>query len=99
MPFANYIHEYLKFAFATRFKRGDPNGASVMMMINGDSMNLKRKDYGDAFLAWNVATSKYLSAMKSIANGQPLEDFNVDYLINDMAKCKSKLETLTKNTH
>jgi len=62
-------------------------------------MNLKRKDYGDAFLAWNVATTKYLNAMRAISNGQPLEDFSVEVLIEDMAKCKTRLEILKKDSH
>lgn len=59
-------------------------------------MDLKRKEYEDAFIAWDAATTKYQNAMRALFKRQSLENLNVDDLIEDMAKCKSRLDVAAK---
>jgi hypothetical protein len=59
-------------------------------------MDSKRTEYEDAFEAWDAATTKYVNAMKAIFDGQPLENFSVDVLIQNMAMCRSRLDLAVK---
>lgn len=66
------------------------------MFKNGGVMDKKWEEFRTAYVAWEVATTKYQKAMRAILEKEPTENFHIDDLIEDMAQCKLRFDLAAK---